>query len=124
MEQTYSANALAGISGISRYQLIRWERAGLLRPARRARGKGLLYTREQALGVIALGELRKRGVCDRRIRAASAALPSVAEHSYLVFDGCTMYTRSSATDLAELVSQTTGPCIVLKMEALLERLGQ
>lgn len=123
--KTYTTSALARISGISRQQLMRWDRAGLLRPERRARGRASdrVYTWEQALAVIALGELQRRGVSNRRIRAASARMPPIAERSYLVFDGDGIHAKDTPAEVVDLLSRIDGGGRVLRVETLAERLA-
>jgi len=129
---TYTTNELAMISGISKDQLTNWDRAGLLRPARRKRGRietsgrgtgtRSLYSRDQALGVIALGELRRAGVSARRIRAASALLPRSIDRGYLVFDGRLLHTRATAEQVVKLLRAKVQDCHVLTVSELVERL--
>lgn len=124
--KTYTTSALARISGISRDQLMNWNRAGLLCPERRSRGDAseMIYTREQALGVMALGELRRRGVSDRRIRGAAGLLPAVvAEFAYLVFDGQTVSARSTDAEVLELLGRLDGGGRLLRVAELAERLA-
>ena len=124
--ETYTTAALAKISGISRDQLVQWDRAGLLKPARRPRGKvsERIYTGEQALGVVALGELRRCGVSDRRIRNASALLPpTLSDYSYLVFDGRMVYARSTEAEVIALFTKSKSECRVLEVRPLLVKLA-
>jgi DNA-binding transcriptional MerR regulator len=124
--ETYTTSALARISGIiTRDQLIQWASAGLLQPARKVRGENFecVYTREQAIGVIALGELRRTGVSNRRIRAASALLPqSLTDSSYIIFDGRLLYVKSTPADALELLTRMDSSFRVLKVRDLVERL--
>ena len=127
-ELTFTARGLAKMSGISRDQLIRWDRAGLIRAAHRHCGnrQERAYTREQALGVLALGELRRRGVSQRRIRIAAGVLPpiSIHEHAFLVFDGQLLHTRRTDAEVVDLLSGTNGHCRVLRLGRLVERLAR
>lgn len=126
--QTYSTSALAKISGISVAQLKAWDRADLLRPVRILRRRGQSterrYTREQALGVIALGELKSSGVKGRRVRDAAALLPpALSEYAYLVFDGRLLYSKSTAEGVIDLLIHTHGIGRVLRIAPLVERLS-
>lgn len=121
----YTTKQLARISGISRGQLIRWDGDGLLRPKRgRVRGKiaERNYTRAQALGVIALAELGRGGVSQKRIRAASAALPeAIEEGMFLIFDGWQLYPRRTAEEALALLEERPGSR-VMRVAKLMERL--
>lgn len=122
----YTASELARVSGITRDQLMRWAKAGLLKPLRTPRGKtaACVYTREQALGVMALGELRRCGVSERRVRAASAVLPVfVSEYAYLVFDGRQLFARSTEGEVVELLLWGKRASFLLSIYALAEKLA-
>lgn len=123
-EFTFSRRALAKISGISRGQLIRWDRDGLIRAD--AKPPGCFYTREQALGILALGDLRRRGVSQRRIRTAAAVLPLISsgEHVFLVFDGQLMHARRTDAEVTDLLSGSGRACRVLKITNLAKKLVQ
>lgn len=122
---TYTTKQLARISGISRDQLGRWDRERVLSPARRDIGNcQRAYTRDQALGVIALGELRRNKVSERRIRAAAAGLPVLmTEHRYLVFDGCMLYAKATTEEVVELLGKMSQGGRVLRLAPLAERLA-
>jgi DNA-binding transcriptional MerR regulator len=126
VELTYTTKQLARISGISKRQLIRWDQVGLLHAERgRVRGKTAdrAYTRAQAIGVIALAELRRNGVSQRRIRAASGVLPeAIEEGGFLVFDGWMIYPRSTAEDAISMVEEKPGS-LVMRVSKLMARLS-
>lgn len=124
---TYTTKQLARISGISRRQLIRWEGAGLLK-AERGRVRGATgdraYTSSQAIGVIALAELRRGGVSQRRIRAASASLPAAIEDGvFLVFDGLTLAAQGSADEAIDLLEKYPGSRVI-RVATLKARLAE
>lgn len=122
-EVSYTTKHLGRISGISRDQLGRWDRDRVLTPARRGIGNcQRAYTRDQALGIMALGELRRHNVSERRIRAAAAVLPIIAAHRYLVFDGRMLYARATAEEVVELLGKMTQGGRVLRLAPLAERL--
>lgn len=125
--QTYSTSALAKISGISAAQLKAWDHAGLLRPVRILRRRGnsteRRYTREQALGVMALAKLKLIGVNCRRVRSAAALLPpSPSGCRYLVFDGRLFYPKATAEEAIAFLDTTSGEGRVVPVAPLAERL--
>ena len=72
---------------------------------------------------MALRELRRAGINDRLIRAASAALPkNVVGCAYLVFDGKAIHARVTAKDAVDLLMTNPGSR-VLMIEPLAERLS-
>ncbi len=121
---TYTTRQLGRISGISRDQLAAWDDEGLLRAARGSRGRisQHTYTREQALGVIALGQLKGGGVRPVQLRRAAQLLPSIiSQYVYLVFDGKMLYGRTTQEEVMELLSGAQG-MHVLRVRELIRRL--
>ena len=121
---TFTTKQLARIAGITKWQLMAWDRQGLLRAARgRVRGKTAdrAYTRAQALGVIALAMLRRSGVSERKIRAAAAMLPvSIEGGAFLVFDGV-LLPQVTAEEAIGLMEERPGSR-VMRVAKLIERL--
>lgn len=130
MEQTttYTGRQLAKLSGkngISRNQLARWDRAGELRAAHRNCGKvsERAYTLDQALGVIALGELRRIGFSMRQLRRAVSRLPSaISAHSNLIFDGQRIYARAWPAEFLDVCREMEG-VRVLQVSELARKLA-
>lgn len=125
---TYTTSELAKISGISADQLKEWDRSDMLRPERILRKRGRSherrYSREQALGVIALGELKRGGVSGPRVRAAAALLPlALSDYAYLVFDGRLIYPKLTAAEAGEFLSHIPTGGRVLKVAPLLDKLA-
>lgn len=122
-DATYTTGQLAQLSQISAGRLKRWDCEGTFRPAgRRARGSVLdrEYTIDQALGIMALGELRRGGVGDRDLRRAAALMPgSITSYKYLVFVGRMICARSAAEEVVELLDGRSGR--VIKVAFLMER---
>lgn len=121
----YSIRELARLSGVSRDRLYTWDRAGLLKAPRCRRGlvEDAAYTQEQALGVMALGELDRRGVSERRLRRAAALLPlSLDGRTYIVFDGSMVFARESAAEAAQLLVERACAGHVVEMGPLAKKL--
>lgn len=124
---TYTTSELAKISGISADQLKEWDRTDKLRPERILRKRGRSherrYSREQALGVIALGELKRRGVSAPRVREAAALLPlALSEYAYLVFDGRLIFPKHTAAEAGEFSSDIPNGVRVVRVAPLLDKL--
>ncbi len=80
-------------------------------------------SREQALAVMVHGELRRRGVSDPLLRAASARMPAaLANCVYPVFDGVEIHGESTEAGVADLVSRLSGGGRVLCVRELTQRL--
>jgi DNA-binding transcriptional MerR regulator len=124
--ETINGRQLARISGVSRDQLVRWDRAGVLRGTRvdERRNAECLYSREQALGVIALGELRKAGESDRLLKQAAELLPrTISDAAYLIFTGAVSYLKRTPEEVADLLTRANRAARVLRVDQLVERLG-
>jgi hypothetical protein len=81
--------------------------------------------RGQAIGAIALAELRKLGVSQRRIRAAAGALPaSVDDCGWLAFDGWMMYALPGAEEVLNLMEKKPRSARVFRVAPLAQRLVQ
>lgn len=123
---SYTTSQLASISGFSVDQLKEWDDARLLRPGRilRRRGKSgeRRYTREQAVGLLALAQLRDGGVSGPKVRAAAGRLPATpSKVLYLVFDGRAMHPQANDAELAAMVNPSVAVRVV-HVDSLLERL--
>lgn len=119
----FTTNHLGRISGISRQQLMAWNRDGVLCAQKRLRGHvpEHVYTQEQALGILALGELKRRGVSTWRVRSWAARLPPmISECEYLMFDSSTIRGCRSVPELVK--GLTLGAAHVLTVEILMQRL--
>lgn len=124
---SYSTSVLAKMSGISAAQLKAWDRAELLRPERILRRRGRSterrYTREQALGVMVLAELKRGGVKGRRVRAAASLLPrDLSKSAYVVFDGQFLYLKATAEEAIKLYSLTPEMGRVMELAPVMDRL--
>jgi hypothetical protein len=117
MNRTYTTGRLARMSQISAGRLKRWDSEGLFRAgSRHQRGSvsDREYTFEQALGIMALGELRRGGVGDRDLRRAAALMPgSITGSKYLVFVGRMICARSEPAEVFELLDGRSGRVIVV-----------
>jgi hypothetical protein len=81
-----------------------------------------MYSRSQALGVMALADLQERGVNKLRISTAAAALPmGIEDGAFLVYDGWMLHLRSTAEEVVHLLEERPG-CHVLRVAKLIARL--
>lgn len=123
-DPTYTTGQLALISGISSKHLRRWDSEGILLPAlRKARGAvtDRIYSLSQALGIVALGELRRAGFGPGELRRAAQLMPgSIQDFKYLVFAGRMLCLRSDPEQVIELLEGRSGR--VIKVEVLLSSL--
>jgi hypothetical protein len=96
----YTERTLARVSGISRDLLKAWNQSGYLKPTARARGRQVEwgYSRQQAMGVCALGRIRGE-VPDRQLGRAAAMLPmALPNGGFLIFDGRMMVVAGNAEE--------------------------
>lgn len=118
MVNTFTTGQLEKLSGISATRLIRWDNERVLR-ANGLRDRGRLldraYTHEQALGVLALGELNRGGLRDRDLRKVAKALPeSISSCVYLVYVCGRLCPRSTVEEVCGLLELESGRIIIVR----------
>jgi len=122
---------LARIADISQRQLQVWEEKRVVMASREGRVR--LYTASQALLVIILAELRRRGLSFQRLRTLAATLRQLLSDyrlherapvlgGFILTDGRQVYFADSQNKICELVSNFFRPIVCVNLADCLERI--
>jgi DNA-binding transcriptional MerR regulator len=122
---------VARLANVSLRQLQVWEEKGVAMASRAGRVR--LYTASQALFVVVVAELRKRGLSFQRLRRLSVALRQLLEdhdiagrhpHScaFILTDGRQVQFADSPNKTIELVSNFFRPIVCVSLVDCLDRL--
>lgn len=127
----FRTGEVAKLAGVSLRQLQIWEENRVAVASRSGRVR--LYTASQALFVIIVAELRKRGLSFQRLRSISGALRQLlADHgiegrpsshcSFILTDGRQVQFADSQNKTCELVSNFNRPIFCLNVSHCLGRI--
>jgi len=130
-EVRFRTAEVAKLAGVSLRQLQIWEEKRVAVASRSGRVR--LYTASQALFVIIVAELRKRGLSFQRLRGLSGVLRQLlADHgiegrpsnhySFILTDGRQVQFADSQNKTCELVSNFSRPIFCLNVSNCLDRI--
>lgn len=124
---------VAELAGVSLRQLQVWEEKSVAIASRSGRAR--TYSLSQALFVIVLAEIRRRGISFQRLRRLSAALrelvddhgpigqrPPTHQHAFILTDGRQVQLADSPNKTCELVLNFSRPIVCIDVTACLDRL--
>ena len=125
----FRTGEVAKLAGVSLRQLQIWEEKRVAVASRSGRVR--LYTASQALFVIIVAELRKRGLSFQRLRGLSGALRQLlADHgiegrhsnrdAFVLTDGRRIQFADSPNKTCELVSNFSRPIVCLNISNCLD----
>lgn len=113
-EATYSTNEIARISGVSLRQLQFWDEQGVLCP--RHEGHARVYDHRDALRLIVIAELRRKGISLQKIRKVTAdGIPSKSR--WLATDGRRSYFEETHWELIRRLCESKNPMHVVDLRA-------
>ena len=127
----FRTGEVAKLAGVSLRQLQIWEEKRVAVASRSGRVR--LYTASQALFVIIVAELRKRGLSFQRLRGLSDVLRQLlADHGiegrpsghdvFVLTDGRRIQFADSPNKTCELVSNFSRPIVCLNVSGCLDRI--
>ena len=127
----FRTGEVAKLAGVSLRQLQIWEEKRVAVASRSGRVR--LYTASQALFVIIVAELRKRGLSFQRLRGLSEVLRQLlVDHGiegrssghdvFVLTDGRRIQFADSPNKTCELVSNFSRPIVALNVSSCLDRI--
>ena len=122
MENQFSSNEVAALTGITPRQLQWWDERGLVVPAKA--GHRRLYSMGDLAEVAVICELRRRGFPLQRVRKVIRFLQKefgkrlaetvVGSSEYhLLTDGSTIYLETSARQIVDILKNTRQPMLAI-----------
>jgi len=120
MQQQFTSNDVAILTGITARQLQWWDERGIVVPARH--GHRRVYSWKELVTVAVICQLRRRGFSLQRVRkvirflqhefgTTLAATMGAASEYHLLTDGTHLYLRTSARQIVDLLKNSQQPML-------------